>query len=136
MGSCPLKVVGTNDGDLRKLSFLSDLATPVLRFVAEKLKPGRHYRDERVFTGGYAPDTLYLIESGQVEIALTWVAKEEVLAYLTPGDFFGEMCCSWGIGVRRRYGLFSIPSFGHSRKLALLNFSSSIPLWLQPSFAN
>jgi len=61
--------------------FLSDLPATALTSIAERLKPRRYRKDETVFTDGDASYTLYLIESGQVEITLAWEQKEEVLAY-------------------------------------------------------
>ncbi len=47
---------------------------------------------ETVFGEGDLGLTMYVIESGEVEIRKTFGAEERVLAVLGKGDFFGEMC--------------------------------------------
>ena len=44
-----------------------------------------------LFEQGSKGSTMYVIESGSVEIVRTFDGKKHIVAVLTPGDFFGEM---------------------------------------------
>lgn len=61
----------------------------------EMFRRGRHRkvpRDHVVLAEGEAPKTLYFILSGSVAVRLpNWHGHEVLLAYMHPGDFFGEM---------------------------------------------
>lgn len=46
---------------------------------------------ELIFREGDAEDTMYFIKEGKVEISKKMGDAEQVLAYLGPNDFFGEM---------------------------------------------
>lgn len=66
------------------------------------LEPG-----ETVFDTGDAGDKLYVIQSGEIEIAREGVDDRRVVARLGPGDFFGELgvvlgrpCATRAVAVR------------------------------------
>jgi uncharacterized membrane protein len=68
---------------------LDDQATSELRSLLRTLDVGK---GTPLFRAGDVGDAMYLIESGQVRIAVTDEDKKEiVLAELARGDFFGEM---------------------------------------------
>jgi CRP-like cAMP-binding protein len=62
---------------------------------------------ERVFDTGDAGDKLYIIQSGEIEIAREGSDARRVIARLGPGDFFGELgvvlgkpCATCAVAVR------------------------------------
>ena len=80
--------------------------TELQRISTQLCESGRACRilykaGSEVFHQGDAGDTLYVIESGHLEVTLrdTHRGGEKRLAYLGPGDFFGEMAV---LGERRR----------------------------------
>ena len=67
------------------------------------LEPG-----DTVFDEGDPGDKLYVIQSGEIELAREGVAAPRVVARLGPGDFFGELgvvlgkpCTTRAVAVRR-----------------------------------
>ena len=53
---------------------------------------GRIYRDgEVIIHQGNTGDSMYVVQSGRVEVVQSSDAGEQHLAYLEAGDFFGEM---------------------------------------------
>jgi CRP-like cAMP-binding protein len=53
---------------------------------------GKTYRDgEDIITQGEAGNSMYVIQSGRVEVVQLADQGEQHLAYLEAGDFFGEM---------------------------------------------
>ena len=55
--------------------------------------PGRHFTDREVIvTQGSSGDSMYVVQSGKVEVVHTTESGEDQqLATLKPGEFFGEM---------------------------------------------
>ena len=75
--ACPL-FAGADDG--------------VLAAVARLLRPRRFRRHEVVFHEGDPGDSLFIVGSGSVKIALVSPEGEEaIITTLGPGDFFGEL---------------------------------------------
>lgn len=54
--------------------------------IEKTLAPG-----DILFRDGDAPDSVYLIKEGEIEISKGKGTKKKVLAILTEGDFLGEM---------------------------------------------
>jgi CRP-like cAMP-binding protein len=53
---------------------------------------GALYRDgDVIIREGEMDDCMYVIQSGRVEVVLSGERGEQHLAFLGPGDFFGEM---------------------------------------------
>lgn len=82
---------------LRKIPFLSDLPAETLRAVRDQLVLREYTKGDVVFYEGDPGQSMYLIESGQVEIVVRGSNRnEEVVATLGPGAFFGEMALLLG----------------------------------------
>jgi CRP/FNR family transcriptional regulator, cyclic AMP receptor protein len=81
----------TLGGFLGTVPVFSDLAGRELRFL-ENLVHLRHYHPhESVFAAGDPGSGMYVIRSGRVQIYMRHDnGREEELAQLGPGDFFGE----------------------------------------------
>lgn len=77
--------------NLRRIPFFSDLPDTELRAISERLRHERYLKGQTVFSEGEEGDALYLIESGQVQVVTGPPLDEKILAYLGPGNFFGEM---------------------------------------------
>ena len=57
-----------------------------------KGKLGKVYKDgEAIIEQGLAGECFYVVQSGQVEVIQSTDHGEQHLAYLSAGDFFGEM---------------------------------------------
>jgi CRP-like cAMP-binding protein len=53
---------------------------------------GKIYKDgEDIIRQGNTGDSMYVVQSGRVEVVQSSAAGEQHLAYLEAGDFFGEM---------------------------------------------
>lgn len=76
--------------DLRRIPFFSELPDAELQAISEKLQRERYLKGQVIFSEGEEGDALYLIESGQVQVVTGPPSDEKLLAYLGPGNFFGE----------------------------------------------
>lgn len=76
--------------ELELIPFFSDLPNNVLGAIARYCRREHYARDELVFAKGDLSDRMYIIESGQVKVISERSGLEQVLAYLNPGNFFGE----------------------------------------------
>jgi NTE family protein len=77
---------------LLRIPFFSSLPHQALSAIAAKLKKVHFEHGEIVFAENSLGDSMYLIESGQVEVSVnTGASQEKVINYLGPGNFFGEM---------------------------------------------
>lgn len=82
---------------LRRIPFLSDLPAETLRAVRDQLVLREYSKGDIVFSQGTSGQSMYLIESGQVEVVIQRDGTvEEVVATLGPGSFFGEMAVLLG----------------------------------------
>jgi predicted acylesterase/phospholipase RssA/CRP-like cAMP-binding protein len=77
--------------NLRRIPFFSDLPDTELRAISEQLQRERYLKGQVIFSRGEEGDALYLIESGQVQVVTGPAEDEKILAYLGPGNFFGEL---------------------------------------------
>jgi CRP-like cAMP-binding protein len=80
---------------LQSLSLLSGLTNNQLEDVNERLRPVKFRAGEPIIQEGQSGDTMYLIESGQVEI-VSGLTQPVILDTLTDGEFFGEMALLTG----------------------------------------
>ncbi|MGD8598842.1 MAG: cyclic nucleotide-binding domain-containing protein, partial [Anaerolineae bacterium] len=81
---------------LTSISLFSDLSEEVLWSVAERLLLRHVPAGELVYAEGDPGDALYIVDSGQVEVASGGPAEHAVLARLGSGEFFGEMALLTG----------------------------------------
>ncbi|MBU0492744.1 MAG: cyclic nucleotide-binding domain-containing protein [Chloroflexi bacterium] len=73
--------------NLRRIPFFSELPDEELRAISARLRRERYLKGQVIFAEGESGDALYLIDSGQVQV----ITGDTILAYLGPGNFFGEM---------------------------------------------
>lgn len=72
---------------------MGTLTKPVVQALIAKAHKRSYPPKHTIIQAGDAPTSLYLILEGSVSIMLEDDdGREIVLAYLEPGDFFGEMC--------------------------------------------
>lgn len=76
--------------DLRLIPFFSGLSDDVLSGIARYCRREHYGRGELVFAEGDYGDRMYIIQSGQVKLVSGKNGSERILAYLNPGNFFGE----------------------------------------------
>ncbi len=77
--------------DLNNIPFFSELDEDVLDAISQRLQREHFHKGATVFLEDEPGDCMYLIESGQVKILTEKGGHEKILAYLGPGNFFGEM---------------------------------------------
>ena len=77
--------------NLRRIPFFSKLPDTELQAISEHLLRERYLKGQVIFNEGEEGDALYLIESGQVQVVTGSPSEEKILAYLGPGNFFGEL---------------------------------------------
>jgi len=77
--------------NLRRIPFFSKLPDTELQAISEHLRRERYLKGQVIFNEGEEGDALYLIESGQVQVVTGSLPEEKILAYLGPGNFFGEL---------------------------------------------
>ena len=75
---------------LHKIALLDGLSRVQLEELAERLQAQTYQSGDIIYFEGHAGDTMYFIESGQVERAVSSPRGPVVLENLESGDFFGE----------------------------------------------
>ena len=81
---------------LAKMPLFAGQSREVLLAVAERMVVRYVPAGEMVFSEGAPGDSLYVIDSGQIEIATSARAGSEILARMGPDQFFGEMALLTG----------------------------------------
>jgi len=83
----------TIEESLQRIPFFSSLSTDTLSAIAARLQKHRFAHGEVIFTENSLGHTMYLIESGQVQVSVAQREgqPEKIINYLGPGNFFGEM---------------------------------------------
>lgn len=81
---------------LAKMPLFAGQPREVLLAVAERMVARYVPCGEMVFAEGEPGDSLYIVDSGNVEIAVSARAGSEVLAHMGPDQFFGEMALLTG----------------------------------------
>lgn len=84
--------------NLRRVPFFQGLPDDVLEAIQQRMKLRRYKKGDIVFVEGAPADSMYIIESGQVQIIAQGKGgqPDAVLAHLGPGFFFGEMALLTG----------------------------------------
>lgn len=61
--------------------------------VGEGRSIGKYYKDQVVFLQGDPADAVFYVQTGKVKVTVvSEQGKEAVVAFLGPGEFFGEAC--------------------------------------------
>lgn len=82
---------------LKKVPFFRTLGKESIDFIVERLKFKHFEEGETVVSLGEPGDCMYIIISGQVKVVIPRPNGEEtIIAYLTSGDYFGEMALLTG----------------------------------------
>ncbi|MBN1218387.1 MAG: patatin-like phospholipase family protein [Anaerolineae bacterium] len=81
------------EDSLLRIPFFSSLPRHTLLAIAARLRKVHFGHGEVIFTEHSLGDTMYLIESGQVQVSVgpNGGQQEKIINYLGPGNFFGEM---------------------------------------------
>ena len=78
------------DRHLKRIPLFAGLSSPQLDDVASRLTPERFRRGETIFVQNEIGNTLYLIETGRVNLTTVIEGQAYDLPTLHSGDFFGE----------------------------------------------
>jgi len=78
---------------LARTPFFADASTPLLSMVADASQTRTLVRGDVLFNEGDPPDSMYLVTSGRIAIAMSNPIdrRESVVALMEPGDLFGEL---------------------------------------------
>jgi NTE family protein len=76
---------------LKRISFFKDLPAEMLSALAEKLRHEHYRQGDVVVMEGEDGDSLYFIDSGQVQVSVGSGVQGRIVNYLGPGNFFGEL---------------------------------------------
>ena len=91
-----LDIIDSNLANLRRIPFFSGLPEEILSAIAGKLRSEHYVKDDVVFVQGGLGNAMYLIEAGQVVVVVQSGSDEQILSYLGPGSFVGEMALLLG----------------------------------------
>jgi CRP-like cAMP-binding protein len=83
-------------GMLQRMPIFANVPRDTLDDVAAHLLLRHAPVGEVIYSAGDPGDAMYFVESGQVELASEDEERQETLARLIPGDFFGEMALLTG----------------------------------------
>ncbi|HEY65649.1 MAG TPA: cyclic nucleotide-binding domain-containing protein [Caldilineae bacterium] len=81
---------------LARMPLFEGLPDDVLATIASRLLLLHMPANEVIFSEGARADAMYLVESGEVELRQSRGRRQEVLARIGPGGFFGEMALITG----------------------------------------
>jgi predicted acylesterase/phospholipase RssA/CRP-like cAMP-binding protein len=81
---------------LRRIPFFRSLPDESLSAIKDRMQLKHCRKGDIIVEEGDMADSMYLIESGQVEVILGSGEDERILANLGPGSFFGEMALLLG----------------------------------------
>jgi CRP/FNR family cyclic AMP-dependent transcriptional regulator len=77
---------------LKETDIFAKVSTDDLRYVAQALNQEVFFAGERVFDIGDQGDHMYIVTKGKIGISIDPdPSKEEFVAFINPGDAFGEM---------------------------------------------
>jgi CRP-like cAMP-binding protein len=81
---------------LHKIALLGGLSRMQLEELTDRLRPQSYQSGDTVYFEGRTGDTMYFIESGQVERTVSSPRGPAVLETMESGDFFGEIALLTG----------------------------------------
>ena len=77
---------------LERVAILFTLSDNILRALARQLQPASVPKGTSIINQGEQGDALFIIEDGRCEVVVEESPGHQiVIAFLGPGDFFGEM---------------------------------------------
>jgi len=76
---------------LRKVPFFTKLSPTTLEQLENKVKLITYKQGDIIFGEGEVGDSLYIIRSGFVKVSKKQDDKEKIVAYISHGNYFGEM---------------------------------------------
>lgn len=76
---------------LRKVPFFANLSRSVLEQLEDTVKLITYNQGDIIFHEGETGDSLYIIRSGFVKVSKKQEDKEKIVAYISHGNYFGEM---------------------------------------------
>jgi len=76
---------------LRKVPFFAKLSPSVLEQLENKVKLITYKQGDIIFSEGETGNSLYIIRSGFVKVSKKQGDKEKIIAYISHGNYFGEM---------------------------------------------
>ncbi len=76
---------------LRKVPLFSTLDDSTLEKLEDRIKLKSYSPGDLIFKEGDEGDSLYVIRTGFVKITKKHLDKEQIIAYLSQGNYFGEM---------------------------------------------
>lgn len=81
---------------LQNVLMFRDLSAEAIDLIASKLRLVQYPKDFTIFRIDDPADCMYVIKSGEVKVIAGVDEDDEVLAYLTRGNYFGEMALLTG----------------------------------------
>jgi len=76
---------------LRKVPFFAKLSPSVLEQLENRVKLITYKQGDIIFSEGETGNSLYIIRSGFVKVSKKQEDKEKIIAYISHGNYFGEM---------------------------------------------
>lgn len=76
---------------LRKVPFFMNLQDSTLKQIEKIVDLNVYNRGDIIFSEGEVGDSLYIIRTGFVKVTKRHYGKEQIIAYLAHGNYFGEM---------------------------------------------
>ncbi len=76
---------------LRKVPFFAKLSPSVLEQLESRVKLITYKQGDIIFSEGETGNSLYIIRSGFVKVSKKQGDKEKIIAYISHGNYFGEM---------------------------------------------
>ena len=76
---------------LRKVPFFAKLSPSALHQLEDRVKLITYKQGDIIFSEGESGDSLYIVRSGFVKVSKKQDDNEKIIAYISHGNYFGEM---------------------------------------------